>query len=413
MSDLLFRPQAVFHKQQRLLGEINLAQPKYLSYWIITFVILLAMVLCMLLFTSLNRKEKVQGNLVPSAGLIHVVANSPGRISDLHIREGDEVAVGSPLISILNSHQYAEESSIQEFSEKSFDRRINLVEESISENENLYHQEMQDLRRSIQDLTSKLNNLHRQKSLIRQRLNMQQSHLSRLKSLKSGSGVSTFEILKNEDLLLSFQQIEAELEQQALILGQEIERVKAQQKQIPLKFELASNQLRDEKEVLELRREESKAAMRSIVTASQPGKVTTLQTSVGQPVTPGEPLLSLQPSSPLVADLYLPSSSVGLVTLGKTVNLRFDAFPYQKFGQLKGEIIQVDESALQPSRFLQLGPEPRFRVRAELSAQRFDLGDQVYRLKAGMTVEADIVLERRRLFDWFVEPFLGFRERLG
>jgi hypothetical protein len=70
----------------------------------------------------------------------------------------------------------------------------------------------------------------------------------------------------------------------------------------------------------------------------------------GQSVAPASALANLVPQGAVLqAQLYAPSSAVGFVRPGQTVRLRLEAFPYQKFGQLEGRVVQVSRTPLAAS----------------------------------------------------------------
>ena len=61
-------------------------------------------------------------------------------------------------------------------------------------------------------------------------------------------------------------------------------------------------------------------------------------------------LASLMPADArLQAQLFAPSSAIGFVRPDQTVLLRYQAFPYQKFGHQSGQVVQVSRTPLQPS----------------------------------------------------------------
>ena len=89
------------------------------------------------------------------------------------------------------------------------------------------------------------------------------------------------------------------------------------------------------------------------------------------------------------------------------VNIRFDAFPYQKFGMQRARVLEISRSVLAPREAGDpRGSEPVYRVRAAIEKQSVEaFGQQVF-LKPGMQFSADVVLERRSLLEWLLEPLL-------
>lgn len=123
----------------------------------------------------------------------------------------------------------------------------------------------------------------------------------------------------------------------------------------------------------------------------------------------------LPEGSELVAELLLPTRSAGLVEEGDNSRLRFDAFPYQRFGYMESTIVRVDKALIIPNEIplpitLQ---EPVYRLRAKLSAQTMQAYGKQLNLKSGMLFEADIMLEQRRLIEWLLEPIYSLRGRIS
>jgi len=56
--------------------------------------------------------------------------------------------------------------------------------------------------------------------------------------------------------------------------------------------------------------------------------------------------------------------------------------------------------------------EPAYRIEVRLASQSVQAGGQQLRLHPGMLLGADILLEKRTLFEWIFEPVLALRERL-
>jgi membrane fusion protein len=127
-------------------------------------------------------------------------------------------------------------------------------------------------------------------------------------------------------------------------------------------------------------------------------------------------LLHILPEgSELIAELLLPTRSAGFIQLGNSTRLRFDAFPYQRFGFIKSEIIRIDQALISPNE-IQLPislQEPVYRLRAKLNQQQMRAFGKAFDLKSGMLFEADIMLEQRTLIEWLLEPIYSLRGRVS
>ena len=95
---------------------------------------------------------------------------------------------------------------------------------------------------------------------------------------------------------------------------------------------------------------EQDAEQRLVVRAPQSGTVSTLLAEPGQSVSPASALATLVPEGAVLqAQLFAPSSAIGFVQPGQAVRLRFEAFPYQKFGQQPARVLQVSRTPLAAS----------------------------------------------------------------
>jgi len=142
---------------------------------------------------------------------------------------------------------------------------------------------------------------------------------------------------------------------------------------------------------------------------------------VGQTVTPSVAMASLLPANArLQAQLFAPSSAVGFVRPKQKVQLRYQAFPYQKFGHQTGAVALVSRAPLQGAELAGLpmqastnaASEPLYRITVTLDQQSVAAYGQAQALVPGMQLEADVLLDRRRLIEWLFEPVLGIAGRV-
>jgi membrane fusion protein len=156
-----------------------------------------------------------------------------------------------------------------------------------------------------------------------------------------------------------------------------------------------------------------------VVPAPEDGTVTAVLAELGGQANVGSPLLIIVPSgTKLDAHLYGPSRAVGFVHPGQRVLLRYQAYPYQKFGHYEGTVTSVSRSAVSPG---ELPPqlsgitgamgavpgaaaEPVYRITVGLARQSVTAYGEQMVLQPGMQLEADVTLETRRLYEWVLEP---------
>jgi membrane fusion protein len=110
----------------------------------------------------------------------------------------------------------------------------------------------------------------------------------------------------------------------------------------------------------------------------------------------------------------VPSRAIGFVEPGQAVRLLYDAFPYTRFGAHGGEVVSVGRSILAPEELdaPARSREPVYKVRVRPDRGAVTAYGREVPLQAGMALEADLRLERRRLWRWLFEPILALRGRL-
>lgn len=126
-------------------------------------------------------------------------------------------------------------------------------------------------------------------------------------------------------------------------------------------------------------------------------------------------MLTLLPSAGhLQANLYVDSSAIGFIDPGKSVMLRYAAFPFQRFGLYRGNVAEVTRAPLDAadqSAAAGSGPKPKgpvsggvYRVIVQPDTDQVMAYGEPRPLEAGMRVEADIALEKRPLYRWLLDP---------
>jgi membrane fusion protein len=152
-----------------------------------------------------------------------------------------------------------------------------------------------------------------------------------------------------------------------------------------------------------------------VVSSPVDGRISALHVLDGQSVRSETLVLNIIPDgSTVYAELLVPGRSAGMLDPGQAVDLRFDAYPFEKFGIHHATVEQVARSLLLPgdARFPVAVPEPVYRVRARLHRQSIDIDGDMRALTPGLTFKADILLDERTLLEWLLAPVIGATMRL-
>ncbi len=409
----LFRSEAIDAQQQQWLGGVQLVRPLALS-WITLAVV--AMLAATFLFVSLahyTRKATVAGVLVPDLGLIRIVPAAGGTVIERRVIEGRQVAAGDVLF-VLALERASLAGGAQAAVRRSLDDRRRSLTDAAQAQRLLARTRTEALDSRLRALDGELAQLDSEARLRQQRLALAEESMARLRTLQADNFISAAQTQsKAEDLLTVRAAVQALARQRAALVRDQAE-LQGERHAVPLLADSTVGGL--ERDLAQAERDavEQDAEQRLVVRASQDGTISTVLADAGQSVSPASALATLVPvGARLQARLYAPSSAIGFVQAGQPVHLRYEAFPYQKFGQQPGHVMAVSRTPLAATELAALtlpaevaGGEPLFRITVGLD------GATQVPLSAGMRLQADILLERRRLIEWLFEPLLGLRSRL-
>lgn len=136
-------------------------------------------------------------------------------------------------------------------------------------------------------------------------------------------------------------------------------------------------------------------------------------TALGATVAASDPVVVLVPKDmPLVIEAFLPNEDKGFIREGQPVDIKLDAFPFQKYGKLRGRLVWVSPDAEEwtnASRALMASPTLLRSLNAQASqlvyrAKIQPETDPQLKLAPGMTVKVDVFTDRRRIIDFFLFP---------
>lgn len=416
----LFRPEALEHRQREWLGSIQLTRPVSLAVLTCFAVLVAASVATYLVLGEYTRKARVTGYLAPDRGVIRLVAPQSATVVESQVSEGRAVRRGDVLF-VLAVGQVTPSGDTQAAVQDTLASRESILRSAARQRSSLERNQLAAVDAQIDEMQREFASMKAEADLQRQRLVLAEQALAQYESLRGDNFVSAAQVrAKAEDVLNVKAQLQG-IERQRAARTREIAALQAQRRELPLRAEAAQGEINRDLAALAQQSAESEARQRIVVRAPQDGVVSGVLAEPGQTVTPAVALASLLPAdAKLQAHLFAPSSAVGFVRAHQAVQLRYQAFPYQKFGHQAGEVLQVSRSPLQASELAGLSlplaagatGEPLYRITVSLDQQSVAAYGQAQALAPGMQLEADVLLDRRRLIEWLFEPVLGIAGRV-
>ncbi len=417
----LFRPEVAEAQRQNWLGQVQLVRPLSLTVYSVGVLCLLALVIAFLFFGEYTRKARIGGVLVPDRGVIRLVPPVQGRVLERHVAEGQSVQAGEVMF-VLALQGSTLSDDVQARVRHSLDERRRSLEDAARQQSLLADGEALSLQRRLDEMTREQAQIEAEAALRRQRVALAQQSLERLESLIRDQFISAAQVQAKKEELIGLQAQAQALQRQSATLARDRAALEGQKRGLPM--QLKARQGAIERDLAALAREaaEQDAVRQIVVRAPQDGTVSAVLAEAGQSVSPASALASLIPAGAhLQAHLFAPSGAVGFVRPDQKVRLRFEAFPYQKFGHQTGHVLQVSRTPLAAPELAGLplsgptqqdGTEPLFRITVAMDEPQLRAFGTTQPLVAGMRMQADVLLERRRLIEWLFEPVLGLTNRL-
>jgi membrane fusion protein len=334
---------------------------------------------------------------------------------------------GDLLLTLSDELQSARLGPTQaQITQRLSERRASMTEER-SQQQRLLAQQDRALANRVAALRSEEEQIEREIGLLRERVEIAVQNLALHRKHYADGFISEMRLQLVEAELLEQRARLAAGERSLLTAVRERMNIEAERADLPLKLGRDIALLDRSMAQLEQERAEAEARREIVVVAPHDGTVTAIHAVPGAKADTGTPLLSIvPPASRLEAHLYAPSRAVGFVRPGQRVLLRYQAFPYQRFGHYEGVVAAFSRAALSPAELpAQLAgltsltgvaagaaAEPIYRITVSLASQTVTAYGAQVPLQPGMTLEADVALERRRLFEWVLDPLYAVTGQL-
>jgi membrane fusion protein len=418
LSQGLFRQEVLDARKGSWLGGIAVATP--LSRWVIVAMVL-AVGTALVLFLVLGhytRRESVAGQLVPSTGLLNVAAPSAGTVSRVLVRDGQGVKAGQALLEISSEQESSALGDTHVLVGEQLTIQRARLQSDLLMQQQLASQQSSALKTKIGLLRAQLAQIADQLNLQQQQATSAHDLLERIRPLNARGYVSGLQIQQQESAFLEAQAQYKTLVRQQLDAQQQMDAAQQELAQLPLQASTRRNDIERQLATVSQSIAQNETQRAVVLRAPRDGVVSALLLKPGQMVGAAQPLLSILPAgSELQAQLLVPSRAIGFIAPGSRVVLRYQAFPYQKFGQQYGRVADISRSALTPAEtgalVGQQAKEPLYRVQVALDNQHVQAYGKAEALKPGMVLEADVLMERRRLIEWVFEPLYGLGKRFS
>ncbi|MEP1446303.1 MAG: HlyD family efflux transporter periplasmic adaptor subunit [Paraglaciecola sp.] len=411
----LFRQEVIDKKKHQLEGTISLVQPPVFKTLTLLLFLVVIMSLVFLSLGSYTRKEKVNGVLQPNTGLIKLSAPQSGIIAELMVQEGQLVKQNQPILRIISEKYGVEGFELNQSLINQFKFQLNSLKQQLSQHHIQNKLQVEVLKHNRINIERRLIQLGVQSDIFAERIEINNQIVDQITTLADTGYISELELKRQKDVSLSLKQQSSSIQSTKLALHLQIEQINNQLVQLPIEQQEITAQLEAQIKSIKVQLGTIKQQRLGELRAPVEGVVSGLLVKLGKSVTSNQNLTSILPAgSSMQAIIYVPTKAFGFIEIGKNTRIRYHAFPYEKFGMYKGKVTEVSANVILPNETDTPGiiSEPSYRIVIDLDNDSIIAYGKEIPLRAGMRLDADIIIEERSLIHWLFDPVFSIEGRL-
>ncbi|PZL85308.1 anibiotic ABC transporter [Pantoea sp. ARC270] len=409
MNNDLFRKESLDAKKTKVLGSVALYCPPF-RWVIITLVCMLVAILtAFCIFGSYTKRETAKGVLVPENGMMTITAMSAGTVIALPVREGDRLKKGSQIATVSS-----EISTRYGSTREAIARQLELQKQGLN-NQLLNLDELNS--ETLKSLQEKVNLLGQQsvelEKIYRQRtqqIQLSKNQLNKIAAMRREGYASNTQVEQQQNDLLDAGIRLQDVARQRIDVRQQLAQARQQLREQPITYSQQKNDLQQKLSEITQSMMENESRRSVELRAPEKGTVSAVLVKQGQVVTAGQTLAMILPDNAhLQARIMLSSRAIGFIQPGQRVVLRYQSFPWQKFGQQYGTVLEISKSALSPQEVATITgdsqvQESMYQVKVTLDKQTVQAYGKQSSLRPGSGLEADFIIDKRRIYEWVLEP---------
>jgi len=409
MNNNLFRKESLDAKKIKVLGSVALYCPPFRWVVIALVCILVLILIAFCIFGSYTKRETAQGVLIPENGMMTITAMSAGTIISLPVREGDSLQKGSHIATVSSeiSTRYGQTREVIAIQLELQKQRLN---NQLSNLEELNSETLKSLQEKISLLgqqSVELEKIYRQRS---QQIELSKTQLNKMRAMRKEGYASNTQVEQQQSDLLDASIRLQDVARQRIDVRQQLAQARQQLREQPVTYSQQKNELQQKLSELTQSMMENESRRSVELRAPEKGTVSAVLVKQGQVVTAGQTVAMVLPDNArLQARIMLSSRAIGFIRPGQRVVLRYQSFPWQKFGQQYGTVLEISKSALSPQEVATITgdgqvKESMYQVKVTLDKQTVQAYGKQSHLRPGSGLEADFIVDKRHIYEWVLEP---------
>ncbi len=415
----IFREEALKHHSETEYGNIILPASGCMSACAAATLLIFLGVILFIYYGNYTRKAHLSGIVMPSSGLVKIMPQYAGYVTRQVTSEGQHVVAGEPVYYISGERYNGQGAGTLAAMSLSLKMQYAMLasQQTLESRDN--RQQQQAVQQRVASLKPQIKSARQRLLLAENQAALAASVMQSYKKLAGTRYVSDIEYQQKQMDVATAQQNVEDQRQRLLQLHTATKTAEDNLNHLIVQGESRKTEL--DRQLQGIRQQQHELAGQQNVTLTAPvsGTVAAVLVRQGQSVRPSEPVMTLVPDNArLQIELYATSQNAGFIQPGQRVALRFAAFPYQKFGVQYGTIREISRTTLTPSDLLSVSPvtwkenEGHYRVIVEPEHTSIQAYGKKEPLRPGMTLEGDVSLDTRHLWEWLTEPLWSLKGKL-
>lgn len=126
--------------------------------------------------------------------------------------------------------------------------------------------------------------------------------------------------------------------------------------------------------------------------------------TIGSVAKPAESIITIVPDgTELIVEAMVLNKDIGFVKEAQEAIIKVNTYPFQKFGTIKGEVIEIS-----PNSYRDETKGYVYKVKIRIEKSNLENEGISYPISCGMEVTAEIKTGKRRIIDFFLEPIIKY-----
>jgi len=421
---MLFRQKVSEYLQSRQSGQVLLLTGW--PAWVTVTATLAAFsaLLFFLIYGTFTRRVTVTGEVTTWPHTVNLFAPEQGTVSRLLVTPGQVVEAGAPLYQ-LDTSRVSTDGNLSTATLSLLNQQLRRTDEVIAQLEKNRQATLDALNQQLAQALQARDISAKMLASATRGVQLMQRSMENYDNYRQRGLITTDQQSNQRYLFYQQQNVWQNLNSQRLQQNLQILTLRSEMvtKTADFDTQIAQYRLRRDDSARQIA--EAQAGSSRVIAAPYTGRVSSLSVTEGQMVVAGDSLAQLVPSlkPTLKLILWLPNTSIPYVQPGESVNIRFTAYPSDKYGQFSATLETVSSATVPPAELAAWGSAPRrqngqsaegwFKAIAAIEPSEIHWQGKTLPLTAGMQVQATLFLEKRPLYKWMFAPYYSLKESLS